>query len=323
MRQIKNFSKEGFGEPSQMVPQKHFGRNHLRRFLPSPLPCTCLKLSSYDSFQVLSFATIALWMLIFALCPFVLLTILSFLQRNEEHFVDWHFNIHNYIALLDPLYVEVLWNSFWIAGISTFACLLLGFPVAYAVTLCKKQQQTAMLLLLMLPFWINSLIRLYALRSFLGAEGLLNRVLLSLHMVVEPLDILYTPFAVCLGTFYLYFPFMVLPLFAVLEKIDPKLIEAARDLGAKGPAIFWYILWPLSRSGVIAGCILVFLPSLGCFCASMLLGGSKVQVLGSSVSAAFLEAGDWPLGAALSMFLFIFMLLLLLVYVKALKRELA
>jgi spermidine/putrescine transport system permease protein len=223
-------------------------------------------------------------------------------------------SLSSYARLLDPLYLGVLWNSCYLAALTTLLCLLMGYPFAFLLTRAPRRLRPLLLLLVVIPFWTSSLVRTYAMVIILKSKGVLNEALLAAGLIDEPLELLYTDTAVLLGLIYALLPFMVLPLYAALEKLDGRLIEAARDLGAGGFQVFIRIILPLTMPGVIAGGILVFLPALGLFYIADILGGAKSLLVGNLIRDQFLAVRDWPFGAAASVMLTLLMGLLLWVY---------
>lgn len=213
----------------------------------------------------------------------------------------------NYTRVFDSLYAAIFWRSVWIAALSTAVCLLLGFPLALYIA--RSQFHKSLLLnLVMLPFWTSFLIRIYAWMFLLRDTGLINSALQRLHLIREPLPLLFNTGSVILGLVYGYLPFMVLPLYATLEKLDPALLEAAQDLGARPAAAIWRVVVPLSKPGVMAGCLLVFIPCFGAFLTPDLMGGGKTVMLGNLVQNQFTAARDWPFGAALSLIIMLIVL---------------
>lgn len=271
-------------------------------------------------FQNISITILSAWLGLFVLVPTLLVVLISFLQRDESDFVSFHLNLENYRLMFDPLYLKVMLNSFFISSMTTFFCLIFGYPFAFLLTKLPPHKRDLSIILVTIPFWTNSLIRTYGIKIILGSNGLFNSILMYLGLISEPLEILYTHFAVILGTVYIYFPFMVLPLYSVIEKLDTKLIDAAADLGANRIQTFVKIILPLTLPGIMAGSLLVFLPSLGCFYAADLLGGSKILLLGSVMRGQFLEARDWPFGSAMSVTLSVVMLGLLLLFFHSRKQ---
>lgn len=208
-------------------------------------------------------------------------------------------------------------QSCW-AGATTCLCLILGFPLAYFIARASVRWQPLLLLLVMIPFWTNFLVRTYAWIFILRAEGLMNTVLLNLGLIGQSIEILYSNWAVLLGLVYGYLPFMVLPLYVALERVDPSLEEAARDLYASSWSVAWRIVFPLTKPGVIAGCILVFVPSIGAFITPHLLGGGQTMMLGTLIQHEFLVVRDWPFGAAIS---FVLIGMVVLAFLALLKRK--
>lgn len=206
----------------------------------------------------------------------------------------------SYRRVFDPLYAAIFWRSVWIAALSTAVCLILGFPLALYISRSERHK-TLLLNLVMLPFWTSFLIRIYAWMFLLRDTGLINSALQAVHVIREPLPLLFNTGSVILGLVYGYLPFMVLPLYATLEKLDPLLLEAAEDLGASPVAAVWRVVVPLSKPGMIAGCLLVFVPCFGAYLTPDLMGGGKTVMLGNLVQNQFTTARDWPFGAALSL----------------------
>ncbi|MBC7951346.1 MAG: ABC transporter permease subunit [Rhodospirillaceae bacterium] len=223
------------------------------------------------------------------------------LEFAEGALVGVHATFTNFTLLFeDDLYVTAYFQSLTIAGISTIFCLLIGYPMALAIARAREDRRGPLLLLVILPFWTSFLIRVYAWMGILKDEGLLNGVLLWLGVISEPLVILNTDTAVYIGIIYSYLPFMVLPLYATLEKLDPALLEAAADLGAKPLRAFWSVTLPLSVPGIVAGSLLVFVPAVGEYVIPDLLGGGDTQMLGKALWDMFALNRDWPSAAALA-----------------------
>jgi spermidine/putrescine transport system permease protein len=241
-----------------------------------------------------------LWLAAFALAPALALLLVSLLDRGDHEFFIPVLTLDNYRELLGPVFLTVFWDSTRLAALSTLVCLLCGYPFAYCLAKSPPRRRPWLLLLVVIPFWTNSLIRTYALMLIIGIHGMANKALLGLGLIAAPLEMLYTDFAVFAGLTYTLLPFMVLPLYASIEKLDTGLIDAARDLGANSAEAFWRITLPLTLPGVVAGCMLVFLPSLSCFYVPEILGGAKNMLLGTFIKNQFLVAGNWPLGAAAS-----------------------
>ena len=261
-------------------------------------------------------APAGLFLLIFFILPLFIVIIYGFLERGTYGGVIWQFNASNFGRVFDPLYFSTFLRSVYIAVLTTVFCILLGYPLAYFMTSRPPRQRNILLLLLMIPFWTNFLIRTYAWRVILGTDGPINSFLMWTGLVNEPLTLLFTEGAVLVGLIYGYLPFMVLPLYAAIERIDFSLMEAAADLYANGWQAFRKVLLPLSMPGVIAGCILVFIPSLGAFVTPDLLGGAKTVMIGNLIQGQFLTARDWPFGSAISMLLMVAVLGATLIYFR-------
>lgn len=258
-----------------------------------------------------------LWTTLFCLLPMVVVLAVSFATRGTYGGVLWEFSLDNYRDLLHPLYGRIFGQSLLLAVMTTGLCLALGFPLAYYIARLPPRRQALWLVLIMIPFWTNFLVRTYAWIFILRTEGLLNTVLIQLHLISTPLDLLYSNQAVLLGLVYGYLPFMVLPLYAAIERVDPALIEAAWDLYADRWSLFHRVLLPLTKPGIIAGCVLVFIPSLGSFLTPDLLGGARSMMVGNLIQHEYLVARDWPLGSALSLVLMLMVMGSLLWYLKA------
>lgn len=257
-----------------------------------------------------------LYLLIFIVIPLILVTVLSFLSRGTYGDVVFKFNITNYTRLFDALYGKILVFSL-IVGIATTAlCLLIGYPMAYYLARAPARQRSLLLFLILLPFWTNFIIRIYAWMMILRSDGFLDSVLQWAHITHASLNILYTPTAVMIGMVYEFLPFMVLPLYTSLEKIENALLEAAADLGAPPLMAFWRVTLPLSVPGMIAGTILTFIPAMGMFVIPDLLGGAKTILIGNVIRNQFLTARDWPFGAAASMILMLLTMVFTLYYTR-------
>ncbi len=267
--------------------------------------------------QPFRFASISItwvWLGLLALLPNIALLLVSLLDKGELTYVIPVFTLDNFIALFSPTFMTVLWDSIRLAALSTAVCLLVGYPFAYQITKFKPKHRPWLLLFVIIPFWTNSLIRTYALILILGVQGMINKILLGAGIIETPLELMYTDFAVFVGLTYTLLPFMVLPLYASIEKLDRNLIDAAKDLGASSMRAFWHITLPLTLPGIVAGSILVFLPSLGSFYIPEILGGSTNMLLGNFIKNQFLVAHNWPLGAAASSVMTILLILLAVLY---------
>ncbi len=260
------------------------------------------------------------WLLVFFFAPLALIWLLAFGERAGPVAIDITWTLDNYRQALDPLYLGLFWKSFRIAAVATAICLVVAFPVALAVTFADGRVKPLLLMLVVLPFWTNLLVRTYAMIAVLRTRGYLNSGLEYLWMAAKtvatplglgelfgdrfrPLEILYNDPAVIFGIVYVYLPFMVLPLYATLERLDRSLLEASLDLGASHWRTFWRVIVPLARPGIVSGVILVFVPALGTFLISDLLGGPSSQLIGNVIERQFKAANNVPLGAALSFLL--------------------
>ncbi|MBB3103520.1 ABC transporter permease subunit [Azomonas macrocytogenes] len=289
-----------------------------------------MKVSSTNSGRRLVIGVPFLWLTLFFLLPFIIVVKISlsmaavaippytevFSYANEQ--LQILFNLSNYLFLAeDELYLAAYLGSLKIALISTLLCLLIGYPMAYAIARARKDLQTVLLLLIMMPTWTAILIRVYAWMGILGNNGILNNILLGIGLIDTPLQILNTDTAVYIGVVYSYLPFMVLPLYANLVKHDPSLLEAAADLGAHGLTSFWKVTVPLSKNGIVAGCMLVFIPVVGEFVIPELLGGPETLMIGKVMWQEFFSNRDWPVASALA----VVMLALLIVPIILFNRN--
>jgi spermidine/putrescine transport system permease protein len=234
------------------------------------------------------------------LAPLAIILVYSFLTRGAYGGVEAPWTIENYTRLWDPVYAEIIFRSLWISAVATALCLILGFPLALFIAR-SGARKNLYLGLVILPFWTSFLIRTYAWMFILRDTGIVNSVLQLLGLIREPLPLLYNNGAVILGLVYGFLPFMVLPLYATLERLDPSLLEAAADLGARPWDTLMRVILPLCAPGIRAGAILTFVPCLGTYLTSDLLGGSKTVLIGNLVQNQFTASRDWPFGAALSL----------------------
>jgi spermidine/putrescine transport system permease protein len=259
---------------------------------------------------------IVLWMLLFFIIPILLVILVSFLTRGEVGDIQYTLTLENYKTLINPLYMKILWNSLLIAVFTTGLCLVCGYPFAYIIARAQKRFRPFLLLLVILPFWTNSLVRTYAWIILLRTEGVINTYLLRMNFIQEPLQLLYNNGAVLIGMIYTMFPFMVLPLYSSIEKLDFTLLEAASDLGASPIKTFMRITLPLTKGGIMSGSLLVFVPTLGYFFIPDLMGGSKITLISNLIKNQFLSARNWPFGSAVSVVLIVLMFLFIGLYYK-------
>ncbi len=257
-----------------------------------------------------------LYLFVFMIVPLVLVIGLSVLSRGTYGEVEFVFNPLNYLRLFDPVYGRIMLYSLGVGFGTTAFSILIGYPLAYYIARAPVRQRSILLFLILVPFWTNFVIRVYAWIMILRAGGFLDGVLQWLRITTAPLGLLYTPTAVMIGMVYEFLPFMVLPLYTSLEKIENAVLEAAADLGAPPWRVFLRVTLPLSVPGMIAGTILVFIPAMGMFVIPDLMGGAKTLLIGNVIRNQFLTARDWPFGAAASMILMLMTLLLTLYYTR-------
>ncbi|EMQ2877642.1 spermidine/putrescine ABC transporter permease PotB [Vibrio navarrensis] len=274
-------------------------------------------MSKKFSLQNAIITLIVSWLVLFVLIPNLMIIGTSFLTRDEANLIEMTFTLDNYTRLLDPLYAKVLLHSFYMAIVATLICLVIGYPFAYIVAKMPAKWRPFMLFLVIVPFWTNSLIRTYGLKIVLGTQGILNNALLTLDIIDKPLRLMYTETAVMIGLVYILLPFMILPLYSAIEKLDYTYIEAAKDLGANKLQTLTKVILPLTMPGIIGGCLLVLLPALGMFYIADLLGGAKNLLIGNVIKSQVLNARDWPFGAATSIALTIAMAIMLYAYYRA------
>jgi spermidine/putrescine transport system permease protein len=286
-----------------------------------PLPSTSTIETHRRSHLWIFLLPATLFLLLFFVLPLLLVLIYSFLERGTYGGVQWTLTLGNYQRLVNGIYWGVLWRSCWLAVLTTVACLLIGYPMAFFIATRPQPWRNLLLFLVIIPFWTNFLVRTYAWMVLLRSEGVINTALQSLHLIEKPLTLLFTPFAVTIGLIYGYLPFMVLPLYATLERFDFSLVEAAHDLGANDWRTFWRVILPLSRRGILAGSLLVFIPSVGAFITPDLLGGAKSLMIGNLIQNQFLKARDWPFGSALSILMMVMVLIPILIYLRIYSDE--
>ncbi len=260
-----------------------------------------------------------LWLVLFFLVPLLIMAAYSLMPRGTYGGVRPGFTLEHYRRFFDPLYLAILQRTVVWSFVCTAVCLLLGYPVAYLVARAGRWR-AVLLFLVVLPFWTSFLVRTFAMIFLLRDSGLVNTVLLRLGLIEAPLTLLYTPFAVLLGLVYGFLPFMILPIYASLEKLDPTLLEAAETLGAPPLAGFRRITLPLSLPGVVAGCFLVFIPAMGSFLTSDLLGGAKELMVGNLIQNQFAAARNWPFGSAASFVVTALVLVAVMVYLRVRDR---
>lgn len=259
---------------------------------------------------------VTIWLILLVASPLLYVVFLSFLSTDGYQIV-FQFTFNNYKNLFNPTYLQIYINSFIIAFFTTIICILLGYPFAYYMAKASKKKKAFMMVMLMIPFWTNSLIRLNGWKTILGKTGLLNTLFIRIGLIKAPLEILYTRGAVLLGMVYILIPYMILPLFASIDKLDKSLLEASEDLGAGKVKTFCNVTLPLTFAGIFSGSIMIFIPSLGFFFVSDMMGGGKSQLIGNLIETQFKAANNWPFGAALSMLLIFLILVMVTIYRKS------
>ena len=262
------------------------------------------------------------WLVALFAAPGAIVLAYSFLTRGGYGGLGLPWTLENYERLADALYLTILARSLAMAAAATAVCLLLAFPMALFISRAERHRNLY-LQLVILPFWTSFLVRTYAWLFLLRDTGLVNTVLQALHVTHEPLPLLYNHGAVLLGLVYGYLPFMVLPIYATLERLDPALAEAAADLGARPLAALWRVTVPLAMPGIRAGSILVFIPTLGAYLTPDLLGGGRTVLIGNLVQNQFTTARDWPFGSAVSMLLMALVTVLVAVFLRRDSEHLA
>ena len=266
-------------------------------------------------------APTVLWLRFFFVVPLQIVVAVSFASRTPYGQVIFDWTLGNYARFTETLYLSIFLDTLIVALITTVLTILLGYPLAYFIAQLPQKWQQPGLILVMIPFWINFLIRSYAWVIILRTQGVLNTILLKFGLIEQPLQMLYNEVAVMLGMVYALLPFMVLPIYVSIEQLDHRLLEAASDLGASPFTAFRKITLPLTMPGIAAGTILVFISSLGMFVVPDVMGGAKSALIGNLIQNQFLSARDWPFGGALSIVLALLSLVLIVLYYKALSAQ--
>lgn len=259
---------------------------------------------------------VSLWMILLVAIPLIYMVVMSFCGLDQYYNVSYHFTLSNYVRLWNIDYIQIYIQSLVIAFLTTLLCVLIAYPFSWLIARTKSRHKMLFYMLVIVPFWTNSLIRIYGWRTFFGTTGWLNTALEALHIIQEPIDFLFNRGTTVLGMVYCLFPFMVLPLYTAIEKLDNSMLEASADLGARRTATFFHVILPLTSSGIFSGCIMVFIPTLGYFFVSDILGGGNSDVIGNLIERQFQSGNNWPLGAALSIILILITLLMVKLYQK-------
>lgn len=249
------------------------------------------------------------WGLVFIVLPLFL--ILAHALSSNTNLADFSFTLDNFARFFEPLYVKILITSIILAAVSTLFCLVIGYPVAYIISKMSEKVRNNLILVFIIPMWMNFLLRTYAWLTLLGNNGLINKFIGLFGL--GPWDLMYNSKAIMIGMVYNFLPFMVLPIYTVLLKMDPKLIEAAKDLGANDFKVFAKVIFPLSLPGIYTGITMVFIPAISTFVVPNLLGGNNFYLIGNLIEKQFTFTGDWGFGSAISMVLIVIMLLILLI----------
>lgn len=250
-----------------------------------------------------------IWMGVFIVVPLFLILYFAFTTGDSQNFSTFKFSVDNFKRFLTPTYLKVLSRSVNLAFISTIICLILGYPVALIISKEKARKRNIMILMFVIPMWMNFLLRTYAWLTLLGRNGFINYIITKIGF--QPLELMYNDKAVLLGMVYNFLPFMVLPIYSVLVKLDKSYIEAAEDLGANKMEVFGKVILPLSIPGVITGFTMVFIPAVSTFVISSLLGGNKYNLIGNIIEQQFRWTGDWHFGSSMSIILMIFILIIM------------
>jgi len=277
-----------------------------------------LKISGWNRHQTLLTLLLPplVFLLLFFLLPLGIVVIYSFLQRGTYGGVTPNFTLDNYQRLFKAIYWSILLRSCWLALLTTIVCLIIGYPLAWLIATRTQAWRNFLLFMVIIPFWTNFLVRTYSWVFLLRGEGVINSILQSLHIIDQPLKMLNTPVAVIIGLVYDYLPFMILPLFAAIERFNFSLLEAAQDLGANDLATLLKVIIPLTSRGIMAGSLLVFIPVVGEFVIPDLLGGAKSLMIGNLIQNQFIAARDWPFGSALSVMMLMAIFVPMLIYLR-------
>lgn len=261
--------------------------------------------------------TVLIWTIIFAVLPILLTFVTSLLATDVNKTLQFIPTFDNYLSLVNYAYVKVFSRSLYMSIVCTLICLIIAYPFAFIISRCQSKHRSLLLLLVIIPSWTSSLIRTYAIMAILKTKGILNSILLALGIIDQPMQLLYSHTAVLVGLVYDLLPFMILPLYVNIEKLNPEYLEAAKDLGANSLTTFSKVIIPQTKQGIVSGCILVFLPSMTIFYIPILLGGAKNLLIGNLVEYQFLSANNWPLGTALSCVITLLMMAFILIHWKS------
>lgn len=259
---------------------------------------------------------ITIWSIIFIIAPILLLLFISFMTKGPLGIIQYKFTLENYQTILDPVYFSVVKESLVVAFTTTVLCVLLGYPFAYFMANKPAKISGLLMILMMIPFWTNELVIVYSFVILFNSSGIINTLLMNLGVIKESLNMLYNNFAVVVGMVYMLLPFAVLPMYSSIEKLDKNLIEASKDLGAGPVKTFFRVVLPLTSPGIFAAVILVFIPTIGYYQITDMLGGGTQMMVGNLINNQFSLSRNWPFGAALSMVLAVLILIMLFIYTK-------
>ena len=252
------------------------------------------------------------WAILFIVLPLILVVIMSFNGAGNMNMGDYRFSTEQFARFFQPLYLRILWRSVVLATLSTAACLLVGYPAAYVISSTKPKTSSMLILLFVIPMWMNFLLRTYAWITLLGRNGVLNK---AFHLIgLGPFDMMYNQGAILMGMIYNFLPFMVLPIYTILQKMDRSYLEAAQDLGASPATAFLKVTLPLSLPGIYSGILMCFIPALSTFVISSLLGGNKYYLVGNIIEQQFRLTGNWAFGSAIAVVLIVILIVMLFVF---------
>jgi spermidine/putrescine transport system permease protein len=269
-----------------------------------------------NRFGLLTVTPVSLMMILFIIIPLAYIVFISFMTRGTYGGIKLNFTLENYRNIFDPLYFKVIFKSSLLSFVSTILCIIIGYPVAYNIAMRSKRTASLLILVIAIPFWTSSMARLYAFVILMNASGIINKFLMNLGLIRGPIQMLYNSGAVIIGMVYCLLPFAILPLYTSIEKLDKSLLEASNDLGASAVKTFIRVTLPLTSPGIFASVILVFIPSLGYYYVTDIMGGGTSLVMGTLVKQQFTTAKNWPFGAAISLFLILITIFILFRYSK-------
>ena len=264
---------------------------------------------------------ISIWMLIFILLPMLYILFISFMTRDVYGNIEYTFTLDNYKEMFQPLYLSVIGKSIKMAFITTVICLVVGYPLAYYIASKPSKTAAKLLMLVMIPYWTSSLVRLFSINQLGMPNGFINLILLKLGIISEPINFLFSDGIVIVGLLIAMLPFSVLPLYSSIEKLDKSLLEASKDLGAKPAKTFFKVTVPLTMPGIVGCVLLVFIPSLGMYSVPEMLGGGKVMLIGTLIKNQFLMTKNWPFGASLAILLILITLAMMWIYTRVGKLD--